>query len=231
MKIKLIILILLSVLLIAGCRAVPNPANQSETPKSQISEMDTGRLSGGNNSGDETLMDCPPSVMVDGVIYEDTGYVDSMVTCGTMDGRITSSVDGTKLPTENDQSNFGTGYEYQISAKDQLVVQIDGQYIIFRNIEFKDDSIPDQVLNFKATVKEIKNGSLLVTYVDTAEGFQEMMSGDYSVSAENLSDEVAVGDTVRIWFDGSVAESYPYQLNNVYRITRMQISVDKIQYN
>ena len=219
MKAKLLLVILLSILLMTGCNASTSNSKQTEeTAKIKTSETDNSDLSENNNSGSDILVDYPPSVMVDGIVYQDTGYVDSMVTCGTMDGKITSTVDGTELPKENDQSNFGVGYEYQLSVKDQLVVQMEGQYIIFRNIESQDDTIPSQVINFIATVKEIENGSLLVTYIDTAEGFREMMSGDYSVSAENLTEEVAVGDTVRIWFDGSVAESYPYQLNHVYRI-------------
>ena len=52
----------------------------------------------------------PPCVMIDGIVYQDTGYVSSMLGCGVMDGEITSEVDGTQLPAENDQSNFGTGY-------------------------------------------------------------------------------------------------------------------------
>ena len=39
----------------------------------------------------------PPCVMVDGVIYKDTGYVASIPGCGTMDGEIVSTVDGTEL--------------------------------------------------------------------------------------------------------------------------------------
>ncbi|EJW96524.1 lipoprotein, partial [gut metagenome] len=76
----------------------------------------------------------PPCVMVDGIIYKDTGYISSLPGCGTMDGKIESTVAGTKMPTENNQSNFGSGYEYQISSKDHIIVMIDGKQEIFRNI-------------------------------------------------------------------------------------------------
>ena len=33
--------------------------------------------------------------------------------CSTMDGEITSTVDGTEIPTEDNQSNFGSGFGYQ----------------------------------------------------------------------------------------------------------------------
>ena len=64
----------------------------------------------------------PPCVMVDGILYQDTGFVDSMVRCGNMDGEIDSAVDATELPSENNQSNFGTGMSYQRSSEGQLIV-------------------------------------------------------------------------------------------------------------
>ena len=90
----------------------------------------------------------PPCVMVDGVIYKDTGYVASMPGCGTMDGEIVSTVAGTELPSENNQSNFGSGYHYQRSSEGQLIVVIDDERIIFRDIEKDDTSIPIEVINF-----------------------------------------------------------------------------------
>ncbi len=55
-----------------------------------------------------------PTVMVKGKLYYTTGFEsDITARCGVMDGEITSTVDATELPTENDQSNFGKGYSYQ----------------------------------------------------------------------------------------------------------------------
>lgn len=71
------------------------------------------------------------AVMVDGVLYYETGETLS-VTCGTADGVIDSSVDADALPTENDQSNFGTGYSYQFWDDDALAVEIDGAWILFQ---------------------------------------------------------------------------------------------------
>ena len=57
--------------------------------------------------------DLIPMVIVNGELYLDTGYkAPSVRKCGTMDGEITSEVAGSKQPTENNQSNFGTGYGY-----------------------------------------------------------------------------------------------------------------------
>ena len=150
----------------------------------------------------------PPCVMVDGVIYKDTGYVASMPGCGTMDGEIVSTVAGTELPSENNQSNFGSGYHYQRSSEGQLIVVIDDERIIFRDIE-KEKEITD-------------DGELLVTHVSTAEGFCQMNDGEYYVSAENLAEDVQVGDIVTIWFNGMIQETYPAQLGVVYRIIKTQ---------
>ena len=135
----------------------------------------------------------PPCVMVDGILYQDTGFVDSMVGCGNMDGVIDSAVDATELPSENNQSNFGTGMSYQRSSEGQLIVYVDEEPRIFRDINSTDTTIPEEVLHFTAKVKEVNDGNLLVTYVSTAEGFLELSEGDYVISKDNLRDEVQGG--------------------------------------
>ena len=77
-----------------------------------------------------------PMVMVNGNLYYDTGKESSMDTrCGVMDGKITSSVDSSKIPAENNQSNFGEGYEYQYGAEGTIEILIDGKWIVFEQRE------------------------------------------------------------------------------------------------
>lgn len=68
---------------------------------------------------------CPicliPMVMVDGVLYLDTGYNGTYVTGDTYDREITSAVQGYEQPTENDQSNFGTGYKYRYGKREGTI--------------------------------------------------------------------------------------------------------------
>ena len=72
------------------------------------------------------------AVRIDGVLYYDTGAVsDSKARCGTPDGVITTATDADALPTEDGQSNFGTGYGYQFTADGTVEVEIDGEYVIF----------------------------------------------------------------------------------------------------
>ena len=166
-----------------------------------------------------------PSVMVDGVLYQDTGYVSSAIGCGDMDGEITSSVDGSKLPTENNQSNFGTGYSWQRGSEGQIIVVMDARNEIFRdpNHHFAFD-MPEEVLNFSAEVKEIRgNGELLVEYIDAPELFMKPIESVCVIPTDNLQDEVQVGDIVRVWCDGLVQEIFPPILPNVYRTVKEEM--------
>ena len=71
---------------------------------------------------EEEKWDLIPMVMVDGRLYLDTGMESSVeARCGVMDGEITSSVDGTKKPTKDGESNFGTGYGYQYGPQEGTV--------------------------------------------------------------------------------------------------------------
>ena len=64
-----------------------------------------------------------PMVMVDGKLYYDTGKESTISgRCGVMDGEITSTVDGSEIPTKDNQSNFGTGFEYQYGADNTIEI-------------------------------------------------------------------------------------------------------------
>ena len=78
-----------------------------------------------------------PMVMIDGVIYLDTGVSnDDVKKCGTFDGQITSQVPGS--PTEDDQSNFGVGYGYQYGKTEGTVeIYMNGKWWIFATEEVR----------------------------------------------------------------------------------------------
>ena len=69
---------------------------------------------------------------------------------------------------------------------------------------------------FQATILEIRDGYYLVEPVD---GSTELKSADQitvPMTNMNLSPEPKVGDVLEIEYDGSIAESYPAQITNVY---------------
>ena len=103
---------------------------------------------GGCSTGDnqvtqeETQWDKIPMVMVDGNLYYDTGKESTGTGDNeTADGEITSTVDGSETPTENDQSNFGEGFAYRHIADGTLEIFMNEKWIVFRNIPFENCNI------------------------------------------------------------------------------------------
>lgn len=186
--------------------------------------------------------DYPPMVMVDGHVYQDMGYVNSAVTCGTADGKITSSVEGSKLPGKDNESNFGEGNEYQFWDKSHINVKMDGKWMIFQNVAISSWKIPSGVANFKAKVIEALEDRLLVAVIDIPEDFKWIFQNKeiatikpISLTIENLvldenkkvETKNLIGKTVQVWFDGSIKNdepemSYPIELGEIYRITSVE---------
>lgn len=93
-----------------------------------------------NDGETETKWARLPMVMIDGVLYYDTGRLSTVsARCGNMDGEITSAVDCSEIPTENNQSNFGTGYGYQIGPMEGTIeVCTDGGWSVFATKEVRE---------------------------------------------------------------------------------------------
>lgn len=87
-----------------------------------------------NTDMDKVGGDICPCVMVNGIVYYDTGYKSSINDrCENMDGQITSECLGSEVPTEDNQSNFGKGYGYQYgSVEGTIEIQLtDGNWYVF----------------------------------------------------------------------------------------------------
>ncbi len=81
---------------------------------------------------EDKMNDLIPMVMVDGILYLDTGKESTaQERCGTMDGEITSTVDQTEKPTKDDQSNFGTGYGYQYASEGTIEIYMNEKWLVF----------------------------------------------------------------------------------------------------
>ena len=75
-----------------------------------------------------------------------------------------------------------------------------------------------ETVTFQATIIEIQDGYYLV---EPIEGSTELNSADQitiPMINMNPSPEPEVGDVLEIEYDGSIAESYPAQIANVYGI-------------
>ena len=79
----------------------------------------------------------PRMFMADGVLYEATGRESTVEgRCGNMAGEITSSVQPWQQPEEDGQSNFGSGFGYQIGMEaGTLEVLQDGRWLVFQAVE------------------------------------------------------------------------------------------------
>ena len=87
---------------------------------------------------ENAMWDRIPMVRIDGKLYYDTGRESIMdARCGTMDGEITSTVDGTEMPTEDNQSNFGSGFGYQYGADDTIEIYMNEKWFVF---EYREES-------------------------------------------------------------------------------------------
>lgn len=84
----------------------------------------------------EVKEDAPRYVMVESKLYKDTGEINKNMTCGTMDGKILTTVDAKEMPKKDNESNFGTGYEYQIGGEEgSITVKIDDKCLIFKEVK------------------------------------------------------------------------------------------------
>ena len=73
------------------------------------------------------------AVMINGKIYYSTGEKSkNTARCGVMDGRITETVENGKLPTKNNESNFGIDYGYQFVDENTVEVKINNDFIVFK---------------------------------------------------------------------------------------------------
>ena len=90
--------------------------------------------------GCSSNVDRIPMVMVDGVLYLDTGFQSTTKERPEgFDGEITSEVDGSEIPAVDDQSNFGTGYGYQYGAGEGTIdLYMNDKWWIFATEEVKD---------------------------------------------------------------------------------------------
>ena len=128
-------LALLLALSLTGCGS-----SEPKTAEADVGTQSTGdAVTLPDNTEQKPVADAPMMVMVDNALYQSAGEVSTVDgRCGNMDGEITSqTANGTDAPTENDQSNFGTGYGYQ-KIDGHIEVLIDSQWIVFNPITDSD---------------------------------------------------------------------------------------------
>lgn len=133
---------------LVGCQSkesgMGKPVPQGVTEPSAASSATSSVSETGTAQDAETKAsewDRIPMVMVNGELYYDTGKESTMtVRCGNMDGEITSTVDGSEIPSENNQSNFGTGFGYQYGNTDTTIeIFMNEKWFVFEQREGSGD--------------------------------------------------------------------------------------------
>lgn len=123
--------------LLAGCGASPVPADGSgENPVTQSTQEPEAPASS-RAECEPAPADLPPLLMVDGQLYQDTGRESTLTgRCGVLDGEITSAVGSQEVPSNNDQSNFGTGFGYQIGPEPGTIeVYCNEKWMVFEAVD------------------------------------------------------------------------------------------------
>lgn len=159
-----------------------------------------------NESNTAETWDLIPMVMINGELYLDTGYESTIEKRNdVIDGEIFSQVQSYEEPTENNQSNFGVGYKYQIGVSEGTVeLLINGKWWIFateearQKIQFpaKEYLEIDQV--DKITIESIDSGTGVT--ITSAEQITAITNAIYSAkwtegTADCIPDfKIIVGD-------------------------------------
>ena len=210
-------------------------ANEPTSTEKNESAISTEEKTDDDNDKDIVESVFPPMVKVKGIIYKNTGYQNAMVTCGTADGEIKTTVEATKEPERDDESNFGKGYEYQSWEDGYINVKIDNKWMLFKDLGLKDkeDEIPKWVGHFTAEVISTEEDSLMVqaTEIDDEFFFKKVLTKPIALPIDNLrhekdgvlTTEGLEGKTVEVYFGGEIEHtepesSLPISIGDVYRI-------------
>lgn len=213
-KIILIVMATILVLPVACSQADTNEAVNGEK-EGEPARVGAENKPGVDGEGKKTEHNYPPMVKVAGVVYKDTGYENAMVTCGTADGEIKTTVDGKKMPANDDESNFGKGYGYQIWDEGYLNVRVNDRWVLFKALDLEDHGqIPKWVAHFTARVIEADEDSLLVkaTAIEDAFYFKDQMTKPVLLPIENLDHgkdgfvtiKGLEGKAVEVYFGGEI---------------------------
>ena len=245
--------LLLGAILFCACTA-PNGEEKSSDEvgnSSIVNELSSEVVQQGSASGTEENRaeskpigenpseEIPRMVQIDGKCYRDTGFVNSGVTCGTADGKITASVGEKEKPTKDGESNFGTGMEYQRWNENAVSVKENDKWILFVEEKVDMTSIPDGVATFTGKVREAEvmpDTEEIRLLVDVSEVPDRFMHLQKTLSPAGKPIAVVIGKTtkfyqdeklitfdriqsksvnewkgqsVQVWFDGTVTHDDP----------------------
>ena len=160
MKKFLLITMIFTMLISAFACQKPNEAPNEKSEANKKSESNEANETKEENEASE--IDEPdqvdggaliPAVMVNGKLYKDTGVLNNLVKCGTMDGKIEKVVPTNEFPKNDGESNFDK-CEYQYAGDGFLTVYYEGKYLLFSTGDNWSET-KKYVANFTGIVEEV----------------------------------------------------------------------------
>lgn len=150
---KKFLLIMMSLALTLSAFACQKP-NEEPNEKSEANETKETNEASEIDEPDKTY-EGPiiSAVMVDGKLYKDTGCLNNLVKCGTMDGKIEKVVPTSEFPKNDGESNFDK-CEYQYAGDGFLTIYYEGKYLLFSTGDNWSET-KKYVANFTGTVEEV----------------------------------------------------------------------------
>ena len=217
---KKFLLIMMSLVLMLSAFACQKP-NEAPNEKSEANEVnETNEVDEPDHTDEVALL---PAVMLDGKLYKDTCYINSLVTCGTMDGKIDKVVPTNEFPKNDGESNFDK-CEYQYAGDGFLTVYYEGKYLLFSTGDIWDEA-KKYVANFTGTVEEVacdedtKDATMLrIKDIDVSEEFKYIFGEnteypnpflvkldyvDVHKGGEPIDAKEIEGKKVTVYFDGT----------------------------
>ena len=196
----------------------------------------TAPVAGASESGEEQEM--TRAIMVDGVLYFDTGYNSSVGRCGVMDGDVSETVPATQLPVKDNQANFDGAEGWQRGFEEGTIdVYMNSRFRIFAaEGTFAEGEIPAGVGSMTGVITSIRgDGYFGFRPMTVPEAFSHMgKEAEYLVPVSAMEDDPAFpekegevnwslveGGVVLVYCDALVQEVYPPVIENVYHVFRM----------
>lgn len=219
-KFLLILISLLMVISAFACQKQNDAPNEKSEANETKESSETSEIDEPDHTDEGALI---PAVMVDGKLYKDTGYLNNLVTCGTMDGKIEKVVPTSEFPKNDGESNFDK-CEYQYAGDGFLTVYYEGKYLLFSTGDIWDET-KKYVANFTGTVEEVvcdettKDATMLrIKDIDVPEEFKYIFGEnteypnpflvkldyvDVHNDRERIDAKDIEGKKVRVYFDGT----------------------------
>ena len=141
----------------------------------------------------EEKEEAPRYVMIKSKLYKDTGEINKNMTCGTMDGKILTTVDAKEMPKKDNESNFGIGYEYQIGGEDgSITVEIDDKCLIFKEVkeEKKEEASEENIKVLKTDNFDELETTKLDAIIKLHDMFAAYTKDDYIVGGNAILDAI-----------------------------------------